>query len=588
MHFRFFLFGIISILCSYSSALVGQGIRFENDQRSIRLAERLSLLYGDEFPIFTSIKYGDSRALSDSLYVRHASLPIDMKDDAQFVINQYNFFRQKDNDLVSKEYYDEDFYALKKDESTPHIIKTSKPILKYLYENRHHLYALNTPKFSLHVDPLLNIKGGYNFDQGNGEFLNTRGARIAGYIDKKVYFFSEIIETQRSVPQYIEKYITSNLAVPGNGFYKPFESSVTSLNGYDYLNAAGYLGIPISNSISLDFGHGRHFIGNGQRSLLLSDFANNYFYLKLNTKVWKFRYQNIFAELAAIGAKDDPNDVLIPKKYIASHYLSIRPFPQLEVGLFESVVFSRENHFEFQYLNPIIFYRSIEQGLGSPDNAMLGLNVNWGIFKSALLYGQLVIDEFKLDKVNTGWWANKQGIQLGLKYFNAFGIDNLDLNIEGNIVRPFTYAQSRPIDSLPALSISSYSHYKQALAHPLGANFRELLFDVNYRYSNRLNCRLQITTYRKGLDPLNENHGGNILRVTNSYTNEFNNKIGNGDLVKVAMITGQIGYELLPNLIFDTRITYRNSKLASNNQREKDFFFLSGIRYNIASPQLRF
>ena len=45
---------------------------------------------------------------------------------------------------------------------------------------------------------------------------------------------------------------------------------------------------------------------------------------------------------------------------------------RINIGLFESIVFSRPNHFELQYLNPVIFYRTVEQMVGSPDNAMIG------------------------------------------------------------------------------------------------------------------------------------------------------------------------------------------------------------------------
>src|SRR5690606_25694881 len=112
------------------------------------------------------------------------------------------------------------------------------------------------------------------------------------------------------------------------------------------------------------------------------------------------------------------------------------------IGLFESVVFGRKNHFEFSYLNPVIFYRSIEQQNGSPDNAMVGLDAKANVAKKLQFYGQLLLDEFKLSeiKAGNGWWANKWGYQLGAKYIDAFGVNNLDLQVEHNRVRPFTYS----------------------------------------------------------------------------------------------------------------------------------------------------
>src|SRR5690606_40679865 len=83
--------------------------------------------------------------------------------------------------------------------------------------------------------------------------------------------------------------------------------------------------------------------------------------------------------------------------------------------------------FNVGYLNPIIFYRSLEHQDGSLDNAMVGMDYKINFARHFSFYGQFMLDEFKLDEVlsGEGWWANKFGIQTGLKYINVFGIDNL-------------------------------------------------------------------------------------------------------------------------------------------------------------------
>jgi hypothetical protein len=42
---------------------------------------------------------------------------------------------------------------------------------------------------------------------------------------------------------------------------------------------------------------------------------------------------------------------------------------KLNLGFFESVMADQAN---FNYLNPIIFFRWVEQNLGTPDKVMLG------------------------------------------------------------------------------------------------------------------------------------------------------------------------------------------------------------------------
>ncbi len=581
------------ILLGISSYLIGisQGIRLENDIKGERLMNIIDVSQMPKSPQFTSIKFTDSRSLCDTLMKNYNSLSDKDQFEASYFINQYNYFYPDLQTNGSVQSVDSNFYSYSNESSNSNIIKFREPVLKYFYSNPHHFYSFQSRNFSIHIDPIVNLSLGHDKASDSNFFQNTRGARVSGYIDKKVYFFSQILENQTIFPAYVNEYIKDNQAIPGNGFYKPFNSKVVkSIDGWDYLNASGYMGFNVSKSVSLDFGHGRHFIGNGIRSLLLSDFANNYFYLKLNTKVWIFQYQNIFAELSAYSHRNQSGDVLIPKKYFATHYLSLKPLPQLEIGLFESVIFSRENHFELQYLNPIIFYRSIEQALGSPDNAMLGLNANVNLFKTAKVYGQVVVDEFKLNELGTGWFGNKVGFQLGGSYYNAFNVKGFDIKVESNIVRPFTYAQSRPIPTFPQYSITSYSHGNQALAHPLGANFKEYILKLSYQLNPKIYSELTYINYSKGRDDVDQNNGGNILLNTDTAISMkvYGYNIGDGLKDKVNYLNWLVSYEIMPNLNIDLNSVYRHSTLSKSIGKKELFSGNLGIRYNITPTKFEF
>jgi hypothetical protein len=178
-----------------------------------------------------------------------------------------------------------------------------------------------------------------------------------------------------------------------------------------------------------------------------------------------------------------------PDKYFAFHHLSINIGKKLNIGVFESVVFSDSSSFEWSYLNPIIFYRAIEQQFGSSDNVILGADFKWNAFKGFSVYGQFVLDEFVLDNIKegNGWWANKFAIQAGLKYYDAFGVSNLDLQAETNIVRPYTYSHNPIVTANNGIPYGSYTNYMQPIAHPLGANFNEVIGILRYQPLPRLN-----------------------------------------------------------------------------------------------------
>ena len=140
----------------------------------------------------------------------------------------------------------------------------------------------------------------------------------------------------------------------------------------------------------------------------------------------------------------------------------------------------------------MIFYRSIEQQNGSFDNSVAGLNFKANVKKQFQVYGQFLLDEFNLTEIRkgSGWWANKFGLQLGAQYVDAFGLKNLDLRLESNRVRPFTYSHRD--------SVANYTHYNQPLAHPLGANFQEWIGIARYQPTGKLMLQGKILYYNQG------------------------------------------------------------------------------------------
>ncbi len=443
-----------------------------------------------------------------------------------------------------------------------------KPVLKSLYKTKTNLLEVNKKDFFLALNPILQLHAGKESGNDESVYLNTRGFNARGMIAKKVGFFASMTDNQERGPLYFQERVSQFKAVPGVGFYKGFKS-----NGVDYFDARGYFTVNAAKYIDIQFGYDKNFIGNGYRSLFLSDWGNSNLYLKLNTKIWKFNYQNLFMELMPQFIKS--GDTLLDRKYAAMHHLSINLTKWLNVGLFEGIIFGRVNHFDFQYLNPIIFYRSIEGTLGSPDNALAGFDFKANVAHKLQFYGQVLLDEFKLNEVkaNTGWWANKWALQLGAKYIDAFGIPNLDLQFESNRVRPFTYSHYD--------AVANYTHYNQPLAHPLGANFQELIGILRYQPAPRWYINARLMYYMQGLDSLNgRNFGANPFLDNTTRQGDYGYEIGSGRKVNCINAMFQLSYELRENLYFDLTARQRNYKI-ENSPANNSTMFTAGVRFNI-------
>jgi hypothetical protein len=447
--------------------------------------------------------------------------------------------------------------------------QSKKPILGAFYKTKGDFLQVNQKDFFLAVNPVIQqIQGRESGTLGQHVYLNSKGVSFRGLIAKKIGFDLYATDNQERTPYFVQQWEKKFTAVPGAGFYKAFKTT-----GYDYFDARGSIHVNATKYINIQFGYDRNFIGDGYRSLFLSDFAASNLFLKINTHIWKLNYQNLFVELSngsSIG------DKLLPKKYASMHHLSVQATRWLNIGLFESVIFGRANHYEFSYLNPIIFLRSAEQQNGSPDNANVGFNFKANIAHTLQLYGQLMLDEFKLSEVKSGrgWWGNKQGIQAGLKYIDAFTIKNLDLQGEINMVRPFTYSHFD--------SVASYSHYNQPLAHPLGANFTEFIGILRYQPAPRWHVQAKLIAFRQGLDTAASDYGSNIFILSGNRASEYGYSTGNGVRSTVANASLWVGYELLENLFVDVSLMHRRQSVPSFSQlSQKSTLFSIGLRLNI-------
>ncbi|MBC7777284.1 MAG: hypothetical protein H7246_17760, partial [Phycisphaerae bacterium] len=240
-------------------------------------------------------------------------------------------------------------------------------LLKYFYQTPANFFEVNTRYFKLRANPMFNFQLGREQGDSAMIFQNQRGFEVRGEVDRRLFFYTNLVETQARFPHYVSQRVGEFLAVPGAGFFKIYNSQLfDSQSGYDYNVATAYLGFQATRHFGIQIGHGKHFIGNGYRSMLLSDFGAPTFFLKLDTRVWKFHYQNLFLELSPVSQINIPDGTILPKKYAAIHYLNFKITPRLAFGFFEATVFNRSRQFEFQYLNPVIFYRSVEGMIGSP------------------------------------------------------------------------------------------------------------------------------------------------------------------------------------------------------------------------------
>ncbi len=465
-------------------------------------------------------------------------------------------------------------------------INSKHSLFNTFYKKQYDFFHLNTKELFLVLNPVINLTETHESSQQknalikNPMLFNSHYFEVRGRIMSKIGFYTLITDNQEALPSYIANASTGRRSIPGLDYY----TYVNSLaNRVDYFHASGYFDFAlIKNKINVTFGNGKNFIGDGIRSLFLSDASANTPYLKITTRIWKFNYQNLYLELTPQFSKLSER---LPHNFATMHHLSINLNKWLNVGVFEAVVFNRPNSYEIDYLNPIILYRYVERYNGSPDNELLGFNFKAIAAHKLQLYGQLMLDEFTAKEFfgGHGYWANKYGIQLGGKIFDALGIKNLDLQAELNCVRPFTYSHND--------TVINYTNYNQPLAHPLGSGFIEMLFVARYQPVKNLYFTLKGMHYNKGADTGNINYGNNVfldysnhyaergvpwISGVSTYCNTFGLNVSYQLFRNVFLDLGSVSRDFVASII-NTELSSTTGKTFGNSSTTLYYF---GIRIN--------
>ncbi|MGZ4033640.1 MAG: capsule assembly Wzi family protein [Bacteroidia bacterium] len=470
----------------------------------------------------------------------------------------------------------------------------SKPLL-YRKFKKESLFIVNdtADKFYLTIDPLFNFQLGTDLADKTHEklYTNTRGFLVRGSIGSKFAFESSFYENQATYAKYIDNYIagTNNLfpqnanyfydVIPGQGRSKVFKK-----NGYDYAMASGYVSYSPVKLVNVQVGHGKNFVGDGYRSLLLSDNAFNYPYARITTTYKNIQYTNLytsFMNLTDGGVKTPPHiERLFQKKIGSFQMLSVNLFHRLQLGLFQGMIWeaadsTNRQHTNFNTFDPVIGVNALSYGMHNKNNVLLGATMKLKITKSISLYGQYMLDD--VASKNASEIRNKYGYQVGFKYFDLFTIKNLHLQFEYNSVRPYAYASSNPEQS--------YTHYNQALAHPLGANFNEMVGFINYRVKDFF-IEIKANYAIKGADSSTYNYGSNIFKSDNVFPlNQDLNTISTTQGLKTTIMYQDIhiGYLMNPSTNFNIVFGVSNRIEKTEKATNKTQFVYFGIRTSLSN-----
>lgn len=432
-------------------------------------------------------------------------------------------------------------------------------------------FRRNSDKVELKTYPLTDLSIGADLHATNGNrFIYHGGAGLGLNLISGRFFFTAKMLPYATESRYVRDSIQNKLHMD------PGASRAIFPGGFaqnEFL-----LAYRANKFFTFLTGNGKNFFGEGYRSLILSDNALPTPFFKIETSFSNVKYVNLY-QMWLDNTVDPSLKSLDKKKFAAMHYISWNITREFNVSIFESVVWQSNDTlinrgFDISYLNPIVFYRPVEYGNGSADNVLLGANMSFKFDSKQSVYTQLILDDFLLAEIRarSRWWANKYGFQFGYKSREFLGKKDLYFQTEFNVVRPFTYSHKN--------SGQSYGHLNASVAHPIGANFFEILALVSYPFK-KLKLTHKITYSAYGVDSSAVSYGQNIFVSYNNRVGDYDHLIMQGARKNVLNKTLIIEKPILPKIDLYANFTYNWRMEITETRVDHNHYFAIGLRSRI-------
>lgn len=531
----------------------GQSAYLPINGEEVHLLERIEIQSGRLSPYFFSWQ------------------PISAKEGIAFINGQSNQLRRGQISLSATDHYNigraRSIHSewVETADGLDGAIPSKHPIFGVFYNYQPDLIHVHNDDFFLVVNPTFYTELIKENRQDKLGYLNTRGIEARGLIKNKVAFYTFLADDQTRPFSYVSDYERRYGGLLGKSYYHR-----SSTGNYDVFLAKAYIDAAFfQDHLSVSFGYDQQMTGVGIRSLVQSDVAPPATFLRLRGRLGAFGYQSLLMELTAdrIGGF---NDTRLTQKYAAIHQLAFHAGSKLDIGLFESTVLGPPGQLKWDEGLPVIGFQSLSQLWNRPHQSSWGLWFKAIALKRFQFYGQgFLLSLQKGRQLPPG--ARPLGLQLGTKYINAFSVPNLDLQLEANAVRPFTYAAPT--------GETDYTHYNQPLPHPLGAGFAELLGRLHYQPVNRLYLDLEGIYSLKGTEAASENNGLNPMAHI-VLANPSAQGWLPGPNRQGLFVNANAAYEIRPNVFLELGYNQWNWSLQQQASASKAVY--GGLRWNMS------
>ncbi len=442
--------------------------------------------------------------------------------------------------------------------------------------NRGDLIAYQKKKFYIGINPVVDAQYVLNNKEDNNFLYTTYGAQLRMHFTKKLTLSGTYYGHYAGEPSYVSEEINKYGQQPG------FNHVQQKGNKFSSSEYEALLTFSPVKQFTMQGGYGKNFWGEGYRSMYISDNATAYPYVLLTTNFWKIKYAYLLNFMESGTLDTLHNEWNYERKFGNFHYLSFDIAKWMQFGFFEGVVWrntdslGRKRGLEFNYLNPMVMIRPVEFALGSPDNVQLGFNFKFKPSNNNIIYFQTLLDDLDIKRARggKGFYRTKVAMQMGYKAYDILGVRHLDFQTEFNLVRPFVYSHK--------VAVQNYAHANMALAHPLGANFYEIIAIARYQW-DKLTTKIAFGYAKQGRDDGSDAtpKGNNIFisdyEISPDLNTAYGQKFLQGNKTSILNFDFRVGYMLHPYTRTKIELFTHLRNLKNEDYSAKNFLFGIGL-----------
>jgi len=312
---------------------------------------------------------------------------------------------------------------------------------------------------------------------------------------------------------------------------------------------------------SVTIGRERLIGGNGphRSALFFSDYAPKIDYIGINLNYKRFFFDFFHGWILSDEEFEFIDDNIrvrsLPDKYISFHRFGAYFFnARLQLAISEMIIYG-DRGIEIAYLNPFLFFKSVEHSLRDRDKAMIALDMQVRPVRGIELYGDLLIDDLAFDKLGTNWFGNQFAFRLGGIATPVFaGIRNAALFLDYVRIQPYVYTHRIPMNS--------YEHGGFPIGNPLGPNSDSWMVRWEQLLSGRSEVEFYYKRIRKGHNVTDED--GNLIRnvggdISQGHRADDSTEVFflDGNLENISIAGISLKYEFFHQFYFIAGYEYR-------------------------------